>query len=73
VERRGLRMGDLAHDQRAAVMTLLSAALSKMGYEKIVGIMDADGAHDRILLLRRQWEAIVAGGVGVKPLFPELV
>jgi Protein of unknown function (DUF3500) len=42
VERRGLRMGDLAHDQRTAVMTLLSATLSKMGYEKIVGIMDAD-------------------------------
>jgi hypothetical protein len=30
-------------------------------------------AHDRILLLRRQREAIVAGGVGVEPLFPELI
>jgi hypothetical protein len=41
-ERRGLRMGDLTPDQRAAVMSLLSVTLSKMGYEKIVGIMEAD-------------------------------
>ncbi len=41
-ERRGLRMGDLTPDQRTAVMTLLSVTLSKMGYEKILGIMDGD-------------------------------
>jgi hypothetical protein len=34
---------------------------------------EIQGAHDRILLLRRQREAIVAGGVGVEPLFPELI
>lgn len=43
-ERRGLRMGDLKQNQRDAVMKLLSAALSKMGYEKVVGIVDADEA-----------------------------
>jgi hypothetical protein len=42
VERRGLRMGDLTPDQRTAVMKLLSITLSKMGYEKILGIMDGD-------------------------------
>jgi hypothetical protein len=42
VERRGLRMGGLTADQREAVMKLLSVTLSKMGYEKIVGIMEGD-------------------------------
>ncbi|HWY88136.1 MAG TPA: DUF3500 domain-containing protein [Gemmataceae bacterium] len=42
VKRKGLRMGDLTPDQRKAVMTLLSVTLSKMGYEKILGIMDGD-------------------------------
>lgn len=42
VERRGLRMGDLSAVQRSAVMALLSATLSRMGYEKVLGIMDAD-------------------------------
>jgi hypothetical protein len=42
VERRGLRMGDLTPDQQTAVMTLLSVTLSKMGYEKILGIMEGD-------------------------------
>src|SRR6185369_3287457 len=41
-ERRGLRMGDLSSEQRSAVMNLLAASLSKMGYEKIVGIIEAD-------------------------------
>ncbi len=31
------------------------------------------GAHDGILRLRRQAEAIVGGGTGVKPLLPELI
>jgi len=43
-ERRGLRMGDLKQSQRDAVMKLLSTTLSKMGYEKVVGIVDADEA-----------------------------
>jgi len=41
-ERRGLRMGDLTASQRDAVMNLLAAVLSKMGYEKVVGIVEAD-------------------------------
>jgi len=41
-ERRGLRMGDLKQNQRDAVMKLLSTTLSKMGYEKVVGIVEAD-------------------------------
>jgi hypothetical protein len=41
-ERRGLRMGDLKPNQRDAVMNLLATALSKMGYEKVVGIVESD-------------------------------
>ena len=41
-ERRGLRLGDLKQNQRDAVMKLLGTVLSKMGYEKVVGIMEAD-------------------------------
>ena len=43
-ERRGLRMGDLKQNQRDAVMNLLAVTLSKMGYEKVVGIVDSDEA-----------------------------
>ena len=43
-ERRGLRMGDLKQNQRDAVMQILSTTLSKMGYEKVVAIVDADEA-----------------------------
>jgi hypothetical protein len=41
-ERRGLRMGDLKENQRDAVMKLLATVLSKMGYEKVVGIVESD-------------------------------
>jgi len=41
-ERRGLRMGDLKQAQRDAVMNLLAIVLSKMGYEKVVDIVEAD-------------------------------
>ncbi len=41
-EHRGLRMGDLKPAQRDAAMKLLSTALSPMGYEKVVGIVDSD-------------------------------
>ena len=44
VERHGLRMGDLKQDQRDAVMKLLAIVLSKMGYEKVVGIVESDEA-----------------------------
>jgi len=41
-ERRGLRLGDLKQNQRDAVLKLLGTVLSKMGYEKVVGIMESD-------------------------------
>jgi len=41
-EHRGLRMGDLKANQRDAVMNLLATTLSKMGYEKVVGIVESD-------------------------------
>lgn len=41
-ERRGLRMGDLKPSQRDAVMKMLATALSKMGYEKVTGIIEGD-------------------------------
>jgi uncharacterized protein DUF3500 len=41
-EHRGLRMGDLKQNQRNAVMNLLSTVLSRMGYEKMVGIVESD-------------------------------
>ena len=43
-ERRGLRMGDLKPGQREAAMKLLASTLSKMGYEKVVGIVESDEA-----------------------------
>ena len=41
-QREGLRLGDLTPAQRTAVMTLLSTALSKDGYRKVVDIMRGD-------------------------------
>jgi hypothetical protein len=41
-EHRGLRLGDLNPAQRDAVMKLLSTALSPMGYDKVVGIVESD-------------------------------
>src|SRR5262245_58009282 len=41
-ERTGLRMGDLTAAQRASVMSLLSVALSRDGYRKVVDIMRGD-------------------------------
>jgi Protein of unknown function (DUF3500) len=41
-QRTGLRMGDLTSAQRAAVMTLLSGALSRDGYRKVTEIMRGD-------------------------------
>ena len=40
--RAGLRMGDLTQPQRDAVLAVLSAALSPMGYEKTIQIVEAD-------------------------------
>jgi hypothetical protein len=41
-QRQGLRMGDLTAAQRAAVMSLLQAALSADGYRKVTEIMRGD-------------------------------
>ncbi len=41
-QREGLRLADLTPPQRAAVMALLSAALSPMGYQKVNEIMLGD-------------------------------
>jgi hypothetical protein len=41
-ERRGLRLGDTTDAQRAAIMTLLQAALSANGYRKVTEIMRGD-------------------------------
>jgi len=42
--RAGLRLGDLGPTQRSAAMDLLSAALSKQGFEKVLAIMEGDEA-----------------------------
>lgn len=41
-ERKGIRLADLTAPQRAAVMNLLSAALSPMGYQKVQNVMEGD-------------------------------
>ncbi len=41
-QRTGLRMGDITPTQRAAVMDLLSVALSRDGFQKVVDIMRGD-------------------------------
>jgi len=41
-QRTGLRLGDITPPQRAAVMSLLSAALSRDGYRKVTDIMRGD-------------------------------
>ncbi|HEY7187288.1 MAG TPA: DUF3500 domain-containing protein [Vicinamibacterales bacterium] len=40
--REGIRLADLSAPQRAAVMSLLSTALSPMGYQKVQNIMEGD-------------------------------
>jgi hypothetical protein len=42
VPRAGLKMGDLSVNQRTAAMELLSATLSRRGYEKVQQIMEGD-------------------------------
>ena len=52
-QREGLRLGDLTPAQRAAVMTLLSTALSRDGYRKVTEIMRGD----EVLRKGRRWQA----------------
>jgi hypothetical protein len=40
--RAGLKLGNLTKPQREAAMALLASALSKSGYEKVIGIMEGD-------------------------------
>jgi hypothetical protein len=42
VQREGIRLGDLTPAQKTAVMNLLQAALSEMGYRKVREIMQGD-------------------------------
>jgi Protein of unknown function (DUF3500) len=42
VSRGGLRLGDLSESQRKAALAVLAAALSPMGYEKAMGIVEGD-------------------------------
>jgi len=42
VKRGGLRMGDLTQPQRDAALTVLGAALSPQGYEKVLQIVEGD-------------------------------
>jgi Protein of unknown function (DUF3500) len=41
-QRKGLRLGDLTPAQRAAALGLVSAALSREGYQKVLDIMNGD-------------------------------
>lgn len=41
-QRKGARLGSLNQTQKDAAMAVLAAALSKQGYEKVQGIIDAD-------------------------------
>jgi hypothetical protein len=55
-QRTGLRLGDLTSTQRAAVMNLLSIALSRDGYRKATDIMRGDE------VLRKQGSSVPRGG-----------
>ena len=57
-QRQGLRLGDLTPPQRAAVTTLLQAALSTQGYQKVQDIMQGDE------VLRQSEGATGRGGPG---------
>ena len=64
-QREGLRLRDLTAPQRAAVMNLLSTALSKSGYQKVTDIMRGDE------VLRKEAEGRGRGGAGGGPAFGE--
>ncbi len=61
-QRSGARMADLTPAQKAAVMTLLSVALSRDGYRKVVDIMRGDEA------LRKAGSGAPGGGPGGAPV-----
>ena len=59
-QRNGLRLADVTAPQRAAVMTLLSVALSRDGYRKVVDIMRGD----EVLRTQSSGDAGRGGGRG---------
>jgi hypothetical protein len=66
-QRQGLRLADVNAAQRAAVMTLLSTALSKDGYQKVLEIMRGD----EVLKTGSGGRGRGAGGPGGGPAFGE--
>lgn len=64
-QRQGLRMGDLSPAQRAAVWSLLTAALSAEGYQKVMEIIRGDE------VLRTGSAGGARGGRGGGPTFGE--
>jgi hypothetical protein len=66
-QRQGLRLGDLSPAQRAAAMNLLSVALSKDGYQKVVDIMRGD----EVLKSTQGGRVGGRGGRGGGPAFGE--
>ena len=67
-QREGLRLADLTQPQRAAVMTLLSTALSPDGYRKVTEIMRGDEVLKTNQAARGAGRG---GGRGVGPAFGE--
>ena len=70
-QRAGLRLGDLTKTQRDAAMALLAAALSKSGYEKVVGIMEGDetlrkGGGGRLIFGRDEYYLSLLGAPSLK-------
>jgi hypothetical protein len=63
--RRGLRLADLTAPRRAAVMTLLAAALSHDGYQKVQNIMEGD----EVLRQNQSTRGRGLGGPGGGPAF----
>jgi hypothetical protein len=67
-QREGLRLADLTQPQRAAVMTLLSTALSPDGYRKVTEIMRGDEVLKNNQAARGAGRG---GGRGAGPAFGE--
>jgi len=59
-QREGLRLGDLTPAQRTSVMTLLSTALSRDGYRKVMDIMRGD----EVLRTGQSGRGAAGGGPG---------
>ena len=71
-QREGLRLADLTQPQRAAVMTLVSTALSQDGYRKVTEIMRGDEVLKTNQAARGAGRGGGGGGAGGGPAFGEL-